>query len=606
MENTALAAMLAVLWAYIVSNYLFRVWYMAAAAALVVVALLIVARMVRADGAGRAIAPVIVYFAVLLGSASWATFPADTVRWVAIDSIGIAVFALAFVAGRHTTPGSMANGLMTLVIPALVMTATMYAIDPAVPRIAQYAVALLPFVTPFAYWRAVTARPRWPGVLTLAIIFAILVFGRSRTHLATAVLLTLISAFLFRKNVREALTTGAAIVAAIAVLVLIPITQSTTADSFVRIAGEPVNPQRVALAEVSRSLLQETMPLGIGYGNFVRRFHGVTGHELQIHNVYVAWLLEGGVLCVAVVLLLAVAHIRALSLYIRSAPAIEQRIYGQMCAIASIGILTIGVFHQVHQTPALWMILGLGAACGAEARSWRKASAVDAVPLLDRWRRSNPPFAPALCEPLMATALRHLSQCEPGSFVADIGCGTGSMVRALKDGGYRAIGIDADTAVLNGPAAIAGQGEQLPLRSGAVNGIFVFSAFQYMDRTRALEECRRVLEPGGRFVTVENLAGNPIAKLSRVMRRIRSIGYPRHLEPRAHLQWRDRAIYELYFSDVIYEVHHVLSPLFLFSRALEFRVFIAALRVVQRLERRALSAGWFSGAAWHVVITGRK
>lgn len=606
MANATLAVLIAVLWTYILSNYLFRIWYVATAAALVVVAILIAARAVRAGGLGRAIAPVIVYFAVLLASMSWARFPADTVRWVAIDSIGIAVFALAFIAGRNATPVLIANGLMSLAIPAVLMTAIMQAIDPSVPRIAQYAVALLPFVTPFAYWRAVTARTRWPAMLALAIIFAILVFGRSRTHLGTAVLLTTMAALVFRKNARVALMAGVAIAVTLAALVLVPVTRGAVADMFVRIVGEPPNPQRVALAEVSRSLLQETMPLGIGYGNFIRRFHGVTGYELQLHNVYVAWLLEGGVLCVAIVLFLAAAHVRALAQYIGVATAPDQRAFGQACAIASTGILTIAMFHQVHQTPVLWMMLGLGAACGAEARSLRRAAAADEPPLLELWRRSNPTFAPALCEPLMVTALRHLSGCGRGTFIADIGCGTGFMLHALRDGGYRAVGIDADPAVLPRSAAAAGEGERLPLRSGAMDGIFVFSAFQYMDRPRALEECRRVLRPGGRFVAIENLAGNPVAKLSRAVRRIRGLGYPRYMEPRNHLRWHDRSIYEQYFSDVTYEVHHVLSPLFLVSRALDFRVIVAALGVVQRLERRALAAGWFRGAAWHAVITGRK
>lgn len=625
-----LAATVVVLWVYIVSNYAYWTWYLATAAAVAVVSVLVVAGVLRTDGLRRAIAPVIAYFAVLLSGVAWAMAPADTVRWVAIDSIGMAVFALAFIAGRNATPGSVAGALMTLAIPAVAIAAIMHAIDPTVPRIAQYAVALLPFVTPFAYWKAVTARPRWPAVLTLAVTFAILVFGRSRTHLGTAVLLTALAVVIFCKSGRAALRevlAGAAVIAAtVAALLLVPVTRTEVATMFVRMTGigvfagdlkipaEPVNPQRVALAEVSKVLLAESMPLGIGYGNFVRRFQGMTGYGLQVHNVYVAWLLEGGLLCVGVVLVLAWMHVRSLSLYIREARTAEQRAYGQACAIASAGILTVGLFHQVHQTPALWMLLGFGAACGAEARSRRQPAASDASPLLELWRRSGPSFAPALCEPLMVAAFRHLSRCERDSLIADVGCGTGFMLRVLREGGYRAVGFDADPAMALQAAAAAAEGEQLPLRSGGLDGVFVFSAFQYMDRPRALEECRRVLRPGGRIVVIENLADNFVAKLSRLMRRMRGLGYPRYMEPRSHLRWRDRAVYERYFSDVTYEVHHVVAPLFLFSSALDVpappsrrnRAIVAALRVVQRLERRALAAGWFRGAAWHVVITGRK
>lgn len=605
MRNTPLLPIVAVLWAYSVSNYLFRIWYVATAAALLVAALLIGRRVARVSGLGRAIAPVIAYFAVLLAGVLWAMYPADTLRWVAIDSIGIAVFVLAFLAGRNASPAAIADGLMTLTIPAVIMTAIMVTVEPEAPRIAQYAVALLPFVAPFAYWRAVTARTPWPAVLTLAATFAVLIIGRSRTHLATAVLLTILAALAFRKNTRQALMVITAVAVTGMVLVLVPATRAPIAEMSMRLAGEPVNPQRVALAAVSKSLWQETMPLGIGYGNFIRRFQAVTGYELQVHSVYAAWLVEGGILGIAAVLFLAGSHIRALAAYIREAPSPDQRAYGQVCAIASIGIATIGVFHQVHQTPALWMILGIGAACGAEARSRRAAVTPDVTPLLDAWRRSNPPFAPPLCEPLMATAFRYLSQCEPGAMIVDVGCGTGFMVRALSEGGYRAFGVDADPSVL-GRRSIAGDGERLPLQSGGADAIFVFSAFQYMNRASALEECRRVLKPGGRFVVIENLAGNPVAMFSRMVRHLRGLGYPRYLEPREHLRWSERSIYERYFSDVTYEVHHVLSPLFLISRALDFPFFVRALRIMQAMERWVLNGGWCRGAAWHVVITGRK
>lgn len=620
----------AVLWVYVVSVYVYRSWYLAAAVAVVVVAILAAAGTLRTRGFARAIVPVLAYFGIWLASACWAMYPDDTLRWVAIDSIEIAVFALGFIVGRNSTSAAITTALMTLVVPSVAIAAIMQAVDPNAPRSAQYAGALLAFLPPFAYLRALTARPRWPAVLSLVLAVVVLLVGRSRTPLATAILLLAIAVVVFRKTarltIRDAAIFSAVLVLATGTLLLVPATRKPVVMMFVRLThigvvwgdlevpAEPAeNWQRVDLDAVSRALLPEAIPFGIGYGNFIRRFHNVTGYDLPIHNIYMSWLIEGGLLSLAAVSFLAWRHVRALSACIGGASTAEERVHGQLIAIASVGILTFGVYHQVHQAPAFWMLLGLGAACGVKDDGdapYRSA-------LFGRWQRSDPPFAPALCAPLMSTALRSLSACDRGALIVDLGCGNGFMLPVLEDCGYRALGIDADPSLLRtaAPHAVTADGSQLPLRSDVVDGLFVFSALQYMDRDRALEECRRVLRPGGRIVVVENLAGNPFARLSRAVRRMRGVRYSRSMEPRHHLRWRDRAIYELYFFDVTYEAHHIVAPLFLLSRALAVpappeslrsRIILAVLRVIQRLERRVLSTGWFRGAAWHVVITGRK
>jgi SAM-dependent methyltransferase len=239
------------------------------------------------------------------------------------------------------------------------------------------------------------------------------------------------------------------------------------------------------------------------------------------------------------------------------------------------------------------------------------------APFLDNWRRADPPFAPALCEPLIAQCARHLLDAGPGSTVADVGCGTGAMLRAFSEAGFHAIGIDADPAAGRSSDArlVLGDGERLPLRTGSVDALFAFSAFQYMDRERALAECSRVLKPGGRFAVVENLAGNPFAKLERAKRWLGRTAYPQWLTPREHLRWRERVVYERHFSHVEFEAHHVVTPLFLLLRALQVpappatrwnKAVLVTLRVLQRLERRMLAAGVLRGAAWHLVAVGWK
>lgn len=606
----------AVLWAYVMSRYRYRIWYEVAAIAVFIAVMLVASGVLRTCGFTRAIAPVFVYFGLALASAGWAMYPDDTLRWLAIDSISIVVFALSFLTGRNTTPTQLTTAFMTLTIPSVIMAAVAQIVDPTAPRSAEYAGAVLAFLPPFLYLRALIGRRRWPAVLAMVVAFAVLIYGRSRTPLAAAILLTVIAVVVFRKQarltIRDALIFGALVVVTTVMLLLVPITRKPMVMMFVRLThigvvwgdlnvpAEPTeNWQRVDLDAVSRALLPEAIPFGIGYGNFVRRFHRVTGYYLPIHNIYMSWLVEGGLLAWGAVLWLATRHIRSLRACIQGAPTLEQRAHGQLIAIASVGILTIGVYHQVHQNPMFWVLLGLGAACSVKESD----AEVQELPLLQRWRQIDPALPAVLCEPLMSTALRHLSGCERGGVLVDVGCGNGSMLSVFQDNGYRAIGIDAELSVLRGTNVIPADGAQLPIQSDAADGIFVFSAFQYMDRDRALAECRRVLKPGGRIAVIENLAGNPITRLSRVVRRRRGVRYSQYMEPRNHLQWRHRMIYERYFSDVHYELHHVTGPLFLLTKN---RVVLAALRILQRLERRALAAGLFRGGAWHVVITGHR
>jgi hypothetical protein len=382
-QDVAVDAAVFVIWTFVVSVYVYKSWYIAAALALTVVLLLGATGRLRTDGLLPALVPVLVYFAVLLAGALWAEFPDETILWVAIDSISIAVFTLFFIAGRNAPPGAIVTALSTICIPSVAIAALNYALEPWATRSAQYAVEVLPFITPFLCLRAATVRPRWPSLVALAATFAVLVVGRSRTPLGTAGLLTVLSVFAFRRSTRSALRDafvyGTVIAALLGALLFFPVPRKLVVGMFVRlthigvdwgdlhIPPEPVNQERVDLTRISMDMLPHSLPFGIGYMNFTLYFEDVTGYRLPLHNMYMTWLLEGGVACVLVVLVLATMHVRSLRRYIRRGTA-EQRGFGQACLLASLGLLPLGAFHQVHQMPALWMLLGLGAACGAEAR----------------------------------------------------------------------------------------------------------------------------------------------------------------------------------------------------------------------------------------------
>ncbi len=90
--------------------------------------------------------------------------------------------------------------------------------------------------------------------------------------------------------------------------------------------------------------------------------------------------------------------------------------------------------------------------------------------------------------------------------VVDLAAGTGLLTRALAQRVSKVIAVEPDermAAVLraNTPdvEVVQGVGESIPLPAASTDGLFISSAFHWMDPERAVPEIGRVLRDGGRF-----------------------------------------------------------------------------------------------------------
>ncbi|MHB0977123.1 MAG: methyltransferase domain-containing protein [Candidatus Aquicultorales bacterium] len=94
-----------------------------------------------------------------------------------------------------------------------------------------------------------------------------------------------------------------------------------------------------------------------------------------------------------------------------------------------------------------------------------------------------------------------------GSLVADIGCGTGSMVDLLNNRGYKALGMDLR------PEGLRAAGERgsdrlvqadvakLPCADSSLDAVLALDVLEHVeDEAAVLSEVRRVLKPGGVFL----------------------------------------------------------------------------------------------------------
>lgn len=104
---------------------------------------------------------------------------------------------------------------------------------------------------------------------------------------------------------------------------------------------------------------------------------------------------------------------------------------------------------------------------------------------------------------LLRTLLRDVSPRLPAApAILDLGCGNGSMVSTIREyGAY--VGIEcAREAAANcrakGVPALVGDARRIPLRTDSMDVVTILDLLEHVDDDRAvLEECSRVLKPGG-------------------------------------------------------------------------------------------------------------
>ena len=108
-----------------------------------------------------------------------------------------------------------------------------------------------------------------------------------------------------------------------------------------------------------------------------------------------------------------------------------------------------------------------------------------------------------------------------GRDVVDVGCGDGSLVRAMTRAGARVTGVECGARQLEkaraaeavgGEVYLEGVGEDLPLEDASANLVVFFNSLHHIAEEHqgtALAEAARVLRPGGTVYLAEPLVEGP-------------------------------------------------------------------------------------------------
>ena len=114
-----------------------------------------------------------------------------------------------------------------------------------------------------------------------------------------------------------------------------------------------------------------------------------------------------------------------------------------------------------------------------------------------------------------------------GPFVLDVGCGGGRLARALRGSARVVIGIDPSWSqvrrtVKRAGVAIRASSDGLPFREATFNTVVASCSLKHWnDQAAGLQECARVVRPGGRVVIVEIDGGSTTAEVTTFAARTR-------------------------------------------------------------------------------------
>lgn len=320
------------------------------------------------------------YFLAFYVVSFWELYPGTTIEWGKFEMVQFAVAANGYVLGRVFKEETILKLLHYMGVVLVAMTVIQFAVDREAIRYG-YGTQLM-----LCLPASVLLRKYW----FVAVALAVMAVSRHKTPLACALLAVTIT-YVFAKVPSTKLTVLQYHARASAIVVCVPLAIASLVlfapelaeefspaiarvlpeDTTIRLAGVDIQGEERDIVrdyqiEASKDFLGEHLPQGIGYMNFLvltgiqTSITANAGRDkeypgISLHNSFMTWILEGGVL-VSFVVLLLFWRVWARISWLRQTPS---RNFAVMAIAWCAALLFLGVFHQVHQSMQFWATIGL-------------------------------------------------------------------------------------------------------------------------------------------------------------------------------------------------------------------------------------------------------
>jgi len=160
----------------------------------------------------------------------------------------------------------------------------------------------------------------------------------------------------------------------------------------------------------------------------------------------------------------------------------------------------------------------------------------------------------------------YLESFPPGSFVIDVGCGSGWTLEEHLARGGRGAGTEVDEGCLvaarrKGLDVVRAPAESLPFETASADGVIFSGVLPFTDEDQAFAEIARVLRPGGRLEAYYIGAGFALRDLlvNRDLRKryfgLRSLVNSVMMGVSGYKLWGK-------YGDTVYVTHHRLAELY--------------------------------------------
>jgi O-antigen ligase len=282
-------------------------------------------------------------------------------------------------------PGRVVDFFVYLVPPAAIIFIITYIIDPEAIRLGGYASGLIPFMLLCCILRLIQSF----SILHIGLATAcalMLVISMSRTPILMGGLgcFLAFTTIARRWRIRGKLVAVFSLIGVLAVMsiVAVPelrlyagrtIARTTYQDVVVGhqfIEAELPDVKRWTIYRDALALYEAKWLYGIGYMNFMPWFGDMydftsinsRGKEvigMNLHNVFQTWALEGGLPCLIIVSVMIWKYFSILRRRIRQSQNDTEKGYYKLFVIGMVCLLVGGLFHQIHQTPMLFIFLGI-------------------------------------------------------------------------------------------------------------------------------------------------------------------------------------------------------------------------------------------------------